>query len=187
MSDEQTKPDETAEISADDYGDSRYPDEAFEAVSEGLSYAIQKVHGPETAAHRRLARLMLRENLDWIELASMYDAGRLPEPIAEDIEEIGGADKLNRHISGRELCWGLRDFALKRWGLLARTVLSRWNINETIDFGRIVFETIERGHMQRQPDDSVDDFNDIYDFSEAFDEVFRMNTKEPDDEESPHE
>ena len=169
-------------------GGSRYPLEAFQAVSEGLSYTIRKVHGPETDAHRRLAKLMAKENLDWMELATLYDSGNLPEPIISDINEIGGAEKLNRHIGGRELCWGLREFALKRWGMLARTVLSRWNIKETSDFGRIVFETIKQGYMQKEPGDSDRDFRDIYDFSEAFDEVYRAiseDSHDSDDDDEP--
>lgn len=163
-------------------GGSRYPPEAFEVVSEGLSYAIQNIHGADTPAHQFLARFMAKENLDWADLAAMYETGRLPGPLATAVEDIGGADKLNRHISGRELCWGLREFALKRWGLLTRTVLARWNIHESIDFGRIVFETIERGHMQKQPGDSLRDFEDVYDFSEAFDEVFHFDANESHEE-----
>src|SRR5689334_20631101 len=45
----------------------------------------------------------------------------------------------SRHVSGQDLCEGLREFALTEWGMLARTVLRRWNINSTMDFGRIVF------------------------------------------------
>ena len=70
----------------------------------------------------------------------------------------------NRHVSGQQLCQGLREFALMQWGLLAGTVLRHWNITSTLDFGRIVFALIEVGHMQRQDDDTLDDFRDVYDF-----------------------
>src|SRR5262245_60499400 len=45
----------------------------------------------------------------------------------------------NRHVSGQQLCEGIREYALRRWGLMARAVLTRWNITSTLDFGRIVF------------------------------------------------
>src|SRR5689334_22870804 len=57
--------------------------------------------------------------------------------------------KRSRHVSGQQLCQGLREFALMQWGLLARTVLSQWNITSTADFGRIVFAMIDGGRMQK--------------------------------------
>ena len=82
----------------------------------------------------------------------------------------------NRHVSGEQLCEGLREFALNRWGMLARTVLRRWNITCTLDFGRIVFALIQIGHMQRTPDDSLDDFENVYDFKTAFESGYRIKS-----------
>jgi uncharacterized repeat protein (TIGR04138 family) len=74
-----------------------------------------------------------------------------------------------KHISGQDLCWGLRDYAIKRWGLLAPAVLQRWNITTTMDFGRIVFAMVNAGWMAKKDEDDVDDFSDVYDFRSAFD------------------
>jgi uncharacterized repeat protein (TIGR04138 family) len=79
----------------------------------------------------------------------------------------------SRHVTGQQLCVGLRDFASRQWGLLARLVLERWGICGTIDFGRIVFTLIEAGQMQKTPDDSLEDFRDVYDFK-AFDTGYRI-------------
>ena len=68
-----------------------------------------------------------------------------------------GRDQLtgeDRHVGGRELCWALRDYALLRWGLLARVVLESWNIKSSSDFGRIVFGFIDFDMMRKQDDDS---------------------------------
>jgi uncharacterized repeat protein (TIGR04138 family) len=151
----------------------RYPAEAFFFVREGLGYAAEEVHGPETEAHRVLHRFLNENDLDWDDLLSKYQSGALPEPIVEAIEAAGGCDKLNRHVSGRELCWALRDYALKRWGIMARVVLESWNIRQTDDFGRIVFGFIDFDLMRRQDGDTLDDFNDVYSFTEALDEPFR--------------
>lgn len=78
------------------------------------------------------------------------------------------ADEKNRHVSGRQLCEGLRDLAVCRYGLLARTVLARWGIRRTGDFGVIVYSLIDSGEMRASPDDSLDDFRDVYSFDEAF-------------------
>ncbi|MFN0134334.1 MAG: Minf_1886 family protein [Phycisphaerales bacterium] len=72
------------------------------------------------------------------------------------------------HVSGKQLCNGLRDYALGRYGMLARTVLARWGIRRTEDFGRIVFGMIEVGIMRRSAEDSFDDFRGVFDFDEAF-------------------
>ncbi|MCB9847676.1 MAG: hypothetical protein H6814_04610 [Phycisphaeraceae bacterium] len=75
----------------------------------------------------------------------------------------------SRHVSGRELCIGLRDFALDQYGMLARTVLDRWGIHKTEDFGEIVFAMVDAGLMRASDDDSAADFHCVYRFDEAFD------------------
>lgn len=74
-----------------------------------------------------------------------------------------------RHVSGQQLCEGLRDLALQRWGFMARVVLSEWNIRATRDFGEMVFFLIDRGLMGRQESDTLEDFTDVYSFRQAFD------------------
>jgi uncharacterized repeat protein (TIGR04138 family) len=82
----------------------------------------------------------------------------------------------SRHVSGQQLCEGLREFAQRQWGMLARLVLSRWGIHTTLDFGRIVFALIEAGQMKKTPADCLDDFQDVYDFKTAFDTGYRIQT-----------
>ena len=82
--------------------------------------------------------------------------------------------KASRHVSGQQLCEGLREFALAQWGYLARTVLRRWNITATVDFGRIVFALVDAGHMQKTEDDTLDDFKNVYDFRSAFERGYRI-------------
>lgn len=72
-----------------------------------------------------------------------------------------------RHVSGEQLSEGLRDFAIHQYGPMARTVLRRWNINRTEDFGHIVFAMVEGGLMQATEEDSVSDFQSIYDLDDA--------------------
>ena len=74
----------------------------------------------------------------------------------------------DRHVSGQQLCLGLKDFAIKQYGLLARTVLNRWNIQRTDDFGRIVFGMIDQGLMRKTDEDTLEDFRGVYDFGEVF-------------------
>lgn len=94
------------------------------------------------------------------------------EKVHRDPEAL--ADE-SRHVSGQQLCLGLRDFAIDRYGMLAPTVLRTWNIRRTDDFGRIVYAMIEHGIMSKTSQDSLDHFRAVYDFDEAFarDELLR--------------
>lgn len=95
----------------------------------------------------------------------------------ERIAEYGGLQSdEGRHVSGQQLCLGLRDFAIQQYGLLAPTVLRHWNVLRTDDFGRIVFAMVEQGMMSKTAEDSLDDFRSVYDFAEAFarDQILRQ-------------
>ncbi len=73
-----------------------------------------------------------------------------------------------RHVSGQELLEGMRTFALKEFGPLAKRVLNEHGIFECLDFGHIVFNLVEIGLLGKTEEDSLDDFADGYDFDEAF-------------------
>ena len=85
--------------------------------------------------------------------------------VHEDPEELA---EEARHISGQQLCLGLRDLAITKYGLLAPIVLEHWHIRRTCDFGRIVFAMIDAGLMTKTSRDSLEDFQAVYDFDEAF-------------------
>jgi uncharacterized repeat protein (TIGR04138 family) len=87
------------------------------------------------------------------------------------------APDLERHITGPELLEGIRDMALERFGLMTQTVFRHWGVRATEDFGRIVFELIERGEMRKTEQDQLEDFCDVYDFDEEFDRRYRVDTR----------
>jgi uncharacterized repeat protein (TIGR04138 family) len=78
------------------------------------------------------------------------------------------------HVTGQTLCEGLKKLAIEKWGRLAMLVLNRWNIKTTRDFGEIVYLMIKHGWLSIQPTDSIDDFNDVYDFKTAFKDQFNF-------------
>jgi uncharacterized repeat protein (TIGR04138 family) len=82
--------------------------------------------------------------------------------------------RANRHVSGQQLCEGIRQYALNQYGMLAATVLRLWNIQSTVDFGRIVFALIEAGQMQKTDEDTIEDFRNVYDFKTAFETDYRI-------------
>ncbi len=73
-----------------------------------------------------------------------------------------------RHITGREMAEGCRDLAIERWGLMAGSVLEYWGICSTRDLGKIVFALVDCGVLVKRDNDSLADFEAVYDFEEAF-------------------
>lgn len=74
----------------------------------------------------------------------------------------------SRHISAQQLCYGLKDLASERYGLLARTVLNRWGIRATRDIGNIVFAMLAVGILGRSDNDALEQFENVFDFAEEF-------------------
>jgi len=116
----------------------RFPDGAFVFVQEGLAHTVRSVHGPGA---------MDAQTLD-------EDGGQTAGP--------------SRHVTGRDLCMGIREMAMERYGQLAPTVLGRWGIRKTEDFGTLVYAMIDRGDMRCNEDDTLVDFKNVYAFDDAF-------------------
>jgi len=120
-----------------------FPLPAYEFVREGLAYTARSIHG---------------------EAAAKAVASDSDDTMTTRLEQ-------SRHVSGKQLCMGLRDFAQRQYGRLARTVLAKWHIHSTEDFGKIVFAMIDAGLMKKTADDSAKDFCDVFHFDDAFVEL----------------
>jgi uncharacterized repeat protein (TIGR04138 family) len=77
-----------------------------------------------------------------------------------------------QHITGQQLCEAIRQYALEQYGFMAKTVLNSWGVHSTSDFGEIVYNLIRIKHMKRSKSDRREDFDDCYDFANAFEPVF---------------
>ena len=80
-----------------------------------------------------------------------------------------------QHISGRTLCEGLHDFAVQKWGRLALLVLNSWGVKNTRDFGEIVYLMIKNDWLSTRPEDSIEDFDNLYDFKTVFKDQFKFS------------
>lgn len=72
-----------------------------------------------------------------------------------------------RHLSGEEFTEFLIAYARNEFGELATVVLEEWGIHTTRDFGEIVYKLIDIGKMSKQPDDSIEDFDNVVDLKES--------------------
>jgi uncharacterized repeat protein (TIGR04138 family) len=114
-------------------------------------------------------RVYPREAFDFVRRGLTYTVDRVHAALTDP--------KASRHVSGAQLCEGLREFAIMQWGFLARAVLRRWNITRTEDFGRIVFTLVESGEMAKTDEDTLEDFSRVYDFATAFEAKYRIERR----------
>jgi uncharacterized repeat protein (TIGR04138 family) len=91
-------------------------------------------------------------------------------------------DEPERHVSGQQLCEAMRRYAHEQYGYLAKQVLNHWGITSTGDFGEIVFNLIEIGQMRKTDDDRREDFDDVFDFVEAFQNSFQISSVDSQEE-----
>jgi len=124
-------------------------------VAKSIAQSVSRVV-VERKTYPAEAMEFVREGL--AHTVRMVHGGELGEP------ELGE----HNHVTGRQLCIGLRTLAVEKWGRLAGLVLRRWGVRETLDFGRIVFDMVESGVLRTSEEDTIEDFRDVYAFDEAF-------------------
>ena len=73
-----------------------------------------------------------------------------------------------RHVSGRELLGGIKEFGLSQYGPMTKTVFDYWGVRTTRDFGEIVFNLVENRLLGKTEEDKLQDFDNAYDFEEEF-------------------
>ena len=78
-----------------------------------------------------------------------------------------------RHISGQQLLKGMREYARQLFGPLAAQTWRAWGIHRSLDWGKIVFMLVEAGMLNRQDSDSLDDFDEDFDYEEYFVKSYR--------------
>jgi uncharacterized repeat protein (TIGR04138 family) len=130
-----------------------------------------------TMHHPKLAELVRRdpryayEAYEFVFAALAHTQKMLGRSTPDDPPVEPGPD---HHVSGRELLQGIRDLALREFGLMARTVFRLWGINRTDDFGEIIFNLVEANLMSKTPTDSRADFQNVYDLDQALVRDYRI-------------
>ncbi len=94
-----------------------------------------------------------------------------PEAYIFVLEALAGADNLEDepdHVTGADLLESIRALGRRRYGVMAGDVFNAWGVRTTLDFGRVVFHLVDGGLLGKRDEDTLADFIDGYDFSEAF-------------------
>jgi len=77
------------------------------------------------------------------------------------------------HVSGQELLGGIRDYSLKEFGPMTKSVLNEWGIKTCEDIGNVVFNLVNKGVLGKTQSDSIEDFKQGFNFDEAFVKPFQ--------------
>lgn len=124
--------------------DLRYPIEAYLFVREALAYSSDQAH---------------------LQQATEQTAGS------------GTAVQRrtrSQHLTGQQLCEGIRLYAIMQFGYMAKVVLNYWGIYSTSDFGNIVFNMIRMKILKKSTRDRRAHFDSVYEFDDAFDSQFEF-------------
>ena len=83
-----------------------------------------------------------------------------------------------RHVTGQQLCEAIRQYAVQQYGMLSKNVLNEWGVRTTGDFGEIVFNLIDSGHMKKTDADRREDFENVFDFETGLRDAFMPITSD---------
>jgi uncharacterized repeat protein (TIGR04138 family) len=72
------------------------------------------------------------------------------------------------HVTGQQLLEGIRKLGIERYGGMVKIVFEHWGVEDTLDFGNIVINMVNEKVLSKTPEDSIDDFRDVYDFEDVF-------------------
>ena len=141
--------------------DDRYSVEAYSFVRDALSFGQHVLgYGEEQLPSDE-------------ELNDDDDDAASPFLAAMD-EEEDDVPRVERHLTGQQLCEAIRLYAVEQYGYMAKVVLNSWGLHTTGDFGEIVYNLIRIGMMKKSDSDRREDFDDCYDFDEAFQQRYKI-------------
>jgi uncharacterized repeat protein (TIGR04138 family) len=110
------------------------------------------------------------EAYEFVLAALSHTQALLQRPLPDGPEAVGP----EHHVTGRELLLGVRDLALREFGLMARTVFRLWGVERTDDFGEMIFNLIDAGRLSKTESDQRGDFHGVYDLDRALSEGYTI-------------
>jgi len=92
--------------------------------------------------------------------------------VMDGLDHTVSALEERRHVTARELLYGLCAFARNKFGMMAFDVLRSWGIGSGSDVGEIVFHLIDAGILSRRDEDSREEFDTPLDFKQALEDSY---------------
>ena len=83
-------------------------------------------------------------------------------------QRVSGTTTDEAHATATEILESLRSLALMEFEIDAKRRLNEWGVKSCEDVGKIVFNLIEAKLLTKQPSDRKEDFQNGFNFDEAF-------------------
>ncbi len=111
--------------------------------------------------------------LDCLKYANdVLEMGKTNTAAADHDEDDEPPLEAENHITPRELCRAVKVYAVNQYGLMAKATLNNWGIHSTEDIGQIVCSLVKCGALFADENDDIKQFDNLFDFDDAFDEQF---------------
>ena len=111
------------------------------------------------------------EAYDFVYDALAYSAKRLGRTRPE-------ADETDEHVSVLEFFEGVRELAVRDFGLMAPTVFRAWGVRRTDDFGEIIRNLIDAGLVDPAAAEDRDAFHEVMDLQNGLVHGYRIEAGE---------
>jgi uncharacterized repeat protein (TIGR04138 family) len=118
---------------------------------------------------QEIAKLDCRYSLRAFEFVHEGLGRTVKKHYSDEIENEGP-----HHVTGKQLCFSLAELAVEKWGRMAKVVLNQLGVKSTYDFGHIVYLMVEHKWMYARPEDSIEEFKNVYDFENVFEKNFKF-------------
>ncbi|MGN0910683.1 MAG: Minf_1886 family protein [Thermoguttaceae bacterium] len=98
------------------------------------------------------------------------------ESVADEQDDDAENDDSNG-VTAEQVCVVAVEFAVRAYGLMARTILARLGLRTTGDLGDVVYKMIDAGLIYPSEGESRSDFDDVFDLGEELDRRFKFHYK----------
>lgn len=121
--------------------------------------------------------------VDFDELGEYTDAAEeeeiddetYPQDDAAQDEDVENDD--SNGVTAEQICVVAVEFAVRAYGLMARTILAKLGLRTTGDLGDVVYKMIDAGLIFPSEGETRADFDDVFDLGEELDRRFKFHYK----------
>ena len=121
--------------------------------------------------------------VDFDELGEYTDAAEeeeiddetYPQDDAAQDEDAENDD--SNGVAAEQICVVAVEFAVRAYGLMARTILAKLGLRTTGDLGDVVYKMIDAGLIFPSEGETRADFDDVFDLGEELDRRFKFHYK----------
>ena len=102
-----------------------------------------------------------------------YKDGRYdPKAFMFVLRALRSATPERKHVSGAVLSHAVLSMAKHVFGVAAWLVLNEWGLRTTRDIGEIIYLLAENDVVRTSPDDSIEDFDNVFDLRKELEETY---------------